>query len=216
MLDLDLCTADEFTLSRNSLRRELSAAEGLCDLRIAVLGGSTVEPMLQTLEVLLLASGFRPRFHRGEYGRFYEEAVHETAALAAFQPDLIYLHTSSRNVLHRPSVQTAESDLPRLVAAELDRWREIWDSLERSVGCQIIQNNFEPLPVALLGNMEAVAPAGQVRRWRRSWRSGRACCCRMWPAWPRWWGCGAGSTRSAGSPTRCCIRRRLIWSSGAR
>jgi FkbH-like protein len=163
MLDLDYCSADDLVMRRNSLRRELLAGENLRELRIAVLGGSTMDHVVNTLELLLLANGFRPTFHKGEYGRFYEEAVHEAQELAAFKPDLIYLHTSCRNVVHAPPVSCTEADLPSYVEAELGRYREIWDSLEQNVGCQVIQNNFELAPNAILGNMDAVAAGGRRR-----------------------------------------------------
>jgi FkbH-like protein len=163
MLDLDFCSADELVMRRNSLRRQLSATEGLRELRIAVLGGSTVDHLVNALELLLLANGFRPTFHKGEYGRFYEEAVHEAQHLAEFRPDLVYLHTSCRNIVNLPPVTCTEADLPGYVAAELNRYREIWDSLERNLGCQIVQNNFEAPPYPILGNMDGVAPGGQSR-----------------------------------------------------
>ena len=163
MLDLDFCSADDLVMRRNSLRRQLLTSEGLRDLRVAVLGGSTMDHLVNVLELLLLANGFRPTFHKGEYGRFYEEAVHEGHALAEFKPDLVYLHTNCRNVVHAPPVNCTEADLPSYVQAELNRYREIWDSLEQSLGCQIIQNNFEMPPNAILGNMDAVAAGGQSR-----------------------------------------------------
>jgi FkbH-like protein len=163
MLDLDFCSADELVMRRNSLRRQLTAVEGLRDLRIAVLGGSTMDHLVNALELLLLSNGFRPTFHKGEYGRFYEEAVHEAQHLAEFKPDLVYLHTSCRNIVNLPPVTCTEAELPSYVTAELNRYREIWDSLEQNLGCQIIQNNFEAPPYPILGNMDSVAPGGQSR-----------------------------------------------------
>jgi FkbH-like protein len=163
MLDLDFCSADDIVMRRNSLRRELLSGPGLRDLRIAVLGGSTMDQLVNMLELLLLANGFRPTFHKGEYGRFYEEAVHEAHALAEFKPDLVYIHTSCRNVVNMPQVTCTAADLPSYVQAELARYREMWDSLEQTLGCQIIQNNFELPAYAILGNMDAVASGGQSR-----------------------------------------------------
>jgi FkbH-like protein len=163
MVDLDFCSVDEFVMRRNSLRRQLLAAEGLRELRIAVLGGSTMDHLVNVLELLLLSNGFRPTFHKGEYGRFYEEAVHESHELAAFKPDLVYLHTSCRNIVNLPPVTCTEAGLPSFVQAELNRYIEIWDSLEQRVGCQVIQNNFEAPPFPILGNMDAVASGGQSR-----------------------------------------------------
>jgi FkbH-like protein len=122
-----------------------------------------MDQLVNMLELLLLSNGFRPTFHKGEYGRFYEEAVHESHELAAFKPDLVYLHTSCRAVVHAPPITCTEADLPSYVEAELHRYREIWDSLEQNIGCQVIQNNFELPPDAILGNMDAVSAGGRSR-----------------------------------------------------
>ena len=74
-MNLDEYTANDLILKGKSLRRQLSATEGLHPVRIAILGGSTTNEVVDLLELFLLASGFRPVFHQSEYGRFYEDAV---------------------------------------------------------------------------------------------------------------------------------------------
>jgi FkbH-like protein len=163
MTDLDFCSISDVVQRRKSIRRELSAQTGLKELRIAVLGGSTTDELVNLLEILLLSSGFRPTFQQSEYGRFYEDAVHDPQALIDFKPDLVYIHTSCRNVRNLPPLSCTDAELPGYVEAELNRFREIWTALENNLGCQIVQNNFETPPHALLGNMDAVAPGGQSR-----------------------------------------------------
>jgi FkbH-like protein len=145
------------------LRRELSSREGLHPLRIAVLGGSTTNELVDLLELHLLDAGFLPVFYQSEYGQFYEQAVHGAAELQGFAPDLVYIHTSYRNVLAVPSLAATEEDLARAVEAEVERYRQIWSSLQFALGCQIIQNNFELPPYALLGNLDGVLPGGHTR-----------------------------------------------------
>ena len=163
MTDLNTCRAEDILLCRRSLRRELAAQEGLREVRIAVLSGSTTEQFCSILELLLLDSGFRPTFHQGHYNRYYEEAVLDTSELQAFKPDIVYLHTSSRNIQNQPPVDCTEAALPTFVDAEIARWRDIWDSLQQMLGCQIIQNNFQLPATPVLGNMAAVAAGGDAR-----------------------------------------------------
>lgn len=163
MTALDTCSIDEILRTRKSLRRELSAATELQPLRIAVLGGSTTEEVVRLVELLLLANGFRPTFLQSEYGRFYEEAVHDPTALINFKPDLVYVHTSCLNVQQAPPTNCSETDLAKYVEAELARYREMWDALDENVGCQVIQNNFEAPPYAHLGNLDAAASGGSSR-----------------------------------------------------
>jgi FkbH-like protein len=150
-------------MQRKSLRRSLSAVEGLREIRIAVLGGSTTNEIVNILELILLFNGFRPTFHESEYGRFYEEAVIDPQSLISFRPDIVYIHTSCRNIKGPPPFSCTEADLPGYVNAELAFYRQIWDALETNLSCQVIQNNFELPPYAMLGNLDAVSPGGLSR-----------------------------------------------------
>ena len=154
---------DELILKRRGLRRKLLQTPGLREIRIAVLGGSTTNEVVDLLELLLLDQGFKPIFHQTEYGRYYTDAVMSPEAIFEFKPELIYIHTTVRNVERFPSMQTSEEALAQHVANEFGRFRQIWDSLEEKIGCQMIQNNFE-LPLwAALGNLDAVHSGGQSR-----------------------------------------------------
>src|ERR1700679_4168570 len=163
MMDLDACSVDEVIQRRRSIRKELAAASGLKDLRIAVLGGSTTDELVNFLEILLLSAGFRPVFYQSEFGRFYEDAVLDPDALIAFKPDIAYVHTSCRNVRNFPPLDSSEEQLAASIEAELSRFRQIWEALETNLGCQIIQNNFETPPYALFGNLDAVSRGGHTR-----------------------------------------------------
>lgn len=154
---------DDVLLRRKKMRRELLEQQGLKEIRIAVLGGSTTNEVVDFLEILLLREGYRPVFHQSEYGRFYEDAVLQPEEVAAFKPDLVYLHTNVENLQNAPPVSCSEADFGSFVDAELSRYRAIWESLNTAVGCQIIQNNFELPQVAILGNLDAVSPGGLTR-----------------------------------------------------
>ena len=154
---------DDILLSRKRLRRELLACPNLKDVRIAVLGGTTTTEMVEFLEILLLRDGIRPTFYQSEYGRCYEDAVLEPELVAAFRPDIVYLHTCSFNLREYPGVACSENELDSFVSAELSRFRAIWTSLHNSVRCQIIQNNFELPSTAILGNLDTVSAGGATR-----------------------------------------------------
>lgn len=162
-MNLHDLSISELIRKRRSLRRELVARDGLRPLRIAVLGGSTTNELVDLWELFLLHEGFAPVFHQSEYGQFYEEAVLHTDALKAFAPDLVYVHTSYRNVLSAPAISATEEDLEVAVQAEHDRYRQVWDSIDRFIGCQVIQNNFELPPVKTMGSLDAAVPGGAVR-----------------------------------------------------
>jgi FkbH-like protein len=156
--------SEEDLLSRRrSLRRRLVFAEGLRPVRIAVLGGSTTNEVVELLEILLLASGFLPTFHQSGYGKYYEESVIDPSGLSAFAPDLVYIHTSYLNVQAIPPVNCSEAVFKDLVNAEVARYRRIWKAIEESTPAQIVQNNFELPSTAVLGNRDGVLSGGGTR-----------------------------------------------------
>lgn len=163
MMNLNQYSTDELLLKRRGIRRKLMEAVDLREIRIAVLGGSTTNEVVDLVELFLLELRFKPVFHQTEYGRYHTDAVMSPEEIVAFKPDLIYVHTTVRNVERFPSMQTTEEELTALVSQEVGRFQQIWDSLEERIGCQMIQNNFE-LPLwAALGNLDAVHPGGQTR-----------------------------------------------------
>jgi len=135
----------------------------LKEIRISVLGGPTTNELVDLLEILLLQSGFRPTFQQSEYSRYYEDAVLEPEQIAAFKPDLIYIHTCSVNIRYPPQVSCTEEEFSAFVEAEMNRYRAIWASLENTVGCQIIQNNFDLPSNAILRNLDSISPGGATR-----------------------------------------------------
>ena len=70
--------------------------------KIAVLGGSTTNDIVSMLELFLLENGIQPSFYQSEYARYWQDAMFENPELEAFQPDLIFIHTTSRNITEFP------------------------------------------------------------------------------------------------------------------
>ena len=162
-MKLHHCTTTDLLLKRRSLKRKYLLASNLIDLRIAVLGGSTTSEVVDLWELHLLSQGFRPTFHQTDYARYYSDAVVSPEEIVNFSPDLIYIHTSVRNIEAFPSVQSSEDEMSKHLSLEMDRFRQIWNSLDQRVGCQIIQNNFELPSWSALGNLDAVHPGGRCR-----------------------------------------------------
>jgi hypothetical protein len=58
------------TRKRIALRNELLRQEGLREVKVALLGGSTTAELRAQLELFLLNEGLRPIFHESEYGKY--------------------------------------------------------------------------------------------------------------------------------------------------
>lgn len=152
----------DLLMQRRSLRRKLGSRKDLQPIRIAVLGGSTTTEVVNLLDLWLLESGFSASIHQAEYGRYYVDAVHDTEALISFRPDIVYVHTSIFNIETLPSPHSTAEEVGNLVKREVERFQQIWSSIEKNIGCIVIQNNFEFPPLAPLGNMDATCGTGNT------------------------------------------------------
>ena len=54
-------------------------------------------------------------------------------------------------------------NLQACVDAELSRYQQVWQSIEQNLSAQIIQNNFELPPYAILGNLDPVSSRRRTR-----------------------------------------------------
>ena len=109
---------------KRSLKRQLSAAPGLVPKKIALLSGSTIGEIKNSLEIFLLANGIQPTFWEGEYARFYEDLVYDSGALKEFAPDFIYIHISQRNIRQWPLAGEEEAAVEAKLASETEHFTQ--------------------------------------------------------------------------------------------
>ncbi len=145
-----------------ALKRELSAKNGLVEKRIAVLGGSTTHDIIELLELFLLNNGIKPKFHESEYAQYWEDAMFGNEALDAFAPDIVFVHTSYRNVKTWPEPAMSGAEIDALLEATVARFEAMWTKLAEKFKCPIIQNNFEYLPYRFFGNLDATDIHGRT------------------------------------------------------
>ena len=130
---------------RLALRKQL-LSDGTVRIkkRIAVLGGSTTNHVIAALELFLLNFGIEPVFYQSEYNKFYEDAVFGNQELDGFEPDIIYIHTSSRNITMLPESPAEKAEeVENRLSQQFTVFKQVWESLMQRFNCPIIQNNFE-------------------------------------------------------------------------
>lgn len=130
---------------RRSIKKQLvSDGKSRIKKKIAVLGGSTTNDIVSVMELFLLNFGIEPEFYQSEYNKFYEDAVFGSSELDDFNPDLIYIHTTSRNLTMLPEnpAETPEQIQEKL-ENQFEYFKQVWISLAQKFACPIIQNNFE-------------------------------------------------------------------------
>ncbi|MBE5939357.1 MAG: HAD-IIIC family phosphatase [Lachnospiraceae bacterium] len=130
--------------------------------KIAILGGSTTNDIKDCMELFLLNHGFEPEFYESDYGQYWQDVMFDNEELDRFAPDIIYIHTSNRNINEWPQITDNEEVIERKLLGEYERFKVMWDKAEEKYKAVIIQNNMENPAYRLLGNMEATDSHGRI------------------------------------------------------
>lgn len=153
----------EITKKQKSLKRQLKAdGTKRIEKKIAVLGGSTTNAIVDQLELFLLWQGIQPEFYQSEYNQYWQDAMFGSE-LREFKPDFIFIHTSNRNISAFPEMGMRAEEVSELARVQLEHFTSMWDKLREDIGCPIIQNNMEMPYWRLLGNKDCVDIHGRVR-----------------------------------------------------
>ncbi|MCI5556517.1 HAD family hydrolase, partial [bacterium] len=155
---------DTGTLLRKKrrIRKELLAQNSHpLHKRIAILGGSTTNEVADQLGLFLLQYDIQAEFYQSEYAQYWQDAMFGTPELDAFHPDILYIHTSWRNVTEFPTTASSEEEIDAMLEREYTRFTQMWQALRDKFHCPIIQNNFDRPNYRLMGNRDIWDPRGR-------------------------------------------------------
>jgi len=140
---------------RKSIRRTLlSDGSARLKKKIAVLGGSTTNDIVSIMELFLLNMGIKPTFYQSEYAQYWQDAMFPGEELQSFKPDIVFVHTTNRNITEYPHITDKPEEVDELLNKEFDRFKLMWEALSARFKCPIIQNNFEMPFYRLMGNKD--------------------------------------------------------------
>ena len=140
---------------RKSIKRKLlEDGSARIKKKIAVFGGSTTNEIINTLELFLLDAGIEPEFYESEYAQYEQDAVFPSEELLSFKPDIVFVHTTNRNIRSLPEVTDNKEIVDEKLKSEFARFENIWNSIRDKFHCPIIQNNFEMPFYRLMGNKD--------------------------------------------------------------
>ena len=132
----------------------LEGTNSWIEKKIAVLGGSTTNEIVDQLEIFLLNYGIKASFYQSEFGQYWSDAVFGSEELDSFEPDVIYIHTNWRNIKHFPDITDSKEDVDVLYKTEQSEFVQMWDKLAEKFGCPVVQNNFDRPDYRLMGNRD--------------------------------------------------------------
>lgn len=149
------------------IRRELLSESAtlnkkLLPKKIAVLGGSTTHDIIRILDLFLLNEGIEAEFYESEYNQYWEDAMFGTPELDAFTPDVIFVHTTFKNISELPLITDSIDEINAKEDRLFNHFKVMWENLRTKFSCPIIQNNFEYPAYRLLGNKDAYDHHGVI------------------------------------------------------
>ena len=141
--------------TKKKIRRELLAEDTRrIHKKIAILGGSTTAEIRAVLDLFLLDQGIEAEFYESEYNSYWQDVMFGNPQLLDFQPDLIYIHTTTRNLSFLPKVTDYPEAVEQKLNEEFERFQLMWEKIAESFHCPVIQNNFERPFYRLMGNRD--------------------------------------------------------------
>ena len=165
MKELEYPFQPEYLLKkRKAIRKNLLGQDASRRItkKIALLGGSTTHDIKDMLELFLLNEGITPVFYESEYNQYWQDIMFDEPALVSFAPDLILIQTSARNIKDFPTVKDTEAQIGELLESVYRPFEQMWQKIEQTYHCPVIQNNFEPPYYRLLGNADCSDPHGRL------------------------------------------------------
>jgi len=151
-----------FMASLQQFEESLKHKTIITGCKIAILSGSTTSLVSRLLKLFLLNNGIKAEILEGHFGNFFIDAMNPSAELIAFEPDVIYIHSSRVNLKSFGNLRSFEAsdDGHSLVDNEVSQSLKIWKSLSDKFDCWVIHNNFDLSPESPLGNSEATEDFG--------------------------------------------------------
>ena len=156
MKELEYPFDAEYVMKKRKSLKKALLADGNTRLKkkIAVLGGSTTNDIVVYLELFLLNNGIEAEFYQSEYAQYWQDAMFPPQELVDFHPDIVFIHTTSRNITAFPTTADTKEQTDGLLSAELAKFTQMWNSIRETHHCPIIQNNFELPFYRLMGNRD--------------------------------------------------------------
>ena len=94
---------------------------------------TTNSDIKQVLELFLLNYGIKPEFFESEYNKYFEDAVFGNPELDDFKPDLVFVHTTTRNIARFPSVTDSPEQIDALLEETMGRFEQVWKALATAI-----------------------------------------------------------------------------------
>ncbi len=164
MKELEYPFDSEYIIKKRKSIKKALLADGSKRIKkkVAVFGGSTTNDIVVYLELFLLDQGIEAEFYQSEYAQYWQDAMFPSQELLDFAPDIVFIHTTNRNIINYPHTSDSREQVQELLDTEYAKFEQMWSKISETYHCPIIQNNFEMPFYRLMGNKDCSDYRGRM------------------------------------------------------
>jgi FkbH-like protein len=145
----------EITVLADFLKKLDRPSVGYPVKKVAVLGNVTTQPVEDAMALTLFAEGYLAEIYSSPFSTYQQEALDSNSALYKFEPDLIMIYTSGKNIVAPGVLVHGEEDLKAILDAQWNHWRGFWESLKTNSNAKILQHTYASPDQKLCGVAES-------------------------------------------------------------
>ena len=137
-----------------------AAAPGLWpEIKLALLGSSSMEHLLAPIRVAGARRGLRITPHLGAFGQFRQDLMAADGALRDFAPNVILLILRPADVMEALPLGATSMEVDAAVAAALAGLTQLWHAARDRHGATVIQQTFLDTGDPVFGNLDGAVAA---------------------------------------------------------
>jgi len=130
----------EITVLADFLKKLDQPSLGWPVKKFAVIGNVTTQPVEDALTVSLFAEGYLAEIYSSPFSTYQQEALDPNSPLYQFEPDLVLIYTSGKNIVAPGALVEGEEDLKAILDAQESHWHGLWASLKKNSSAKILQH----------------------------------------------------------------------------
>lgn len=165
----ELTMNDDFAKIHKNYRQLTSIPADSLDLaplKVALVSTSTMDHFSNALKLYLAKKGFLAQFYISEFNTVEQSILNSNSELYKFQPDILWLFSSYRDIEVSISVNDTSETIKKAVESEVRRFQNLWQVIQKNSSAYILQNNVDLPRDRLFGNFEANNPGSTTQFFR--------------------------------------------------
>lgn len=124
------------------------------DIRIAVLGSTSIQQFVLVLRYMLYIEGINADIYEGEYNGITMDVFDDNSNLYKFNPNIVILNTHYLDIKELPLPLDNKEEVDTLIDRTFNYYKNVWERLNKIKDVVILQTNFAYPPEHLLSNLE--------------------------------------------------------------